>query len=181
MKLYEIRNTENEAVYVGITRNSLDARWRAHKHSSKSKHTPLYCMIRKYGIEKFYIILISEFQTEEDLLEAEKELIKQYRVSGKKCLNVLDGGESYFPIKDWEAHKALLREKRRGRKPALGMKHSDENKKLFSESGKKRWDIHGRYPEEVISFKFIEANIKFGISKTHYYRLKKLAENNDLS
>ncbi len=182
MKLYEIRNSINDAVYVGITRTSLEARYRAHKHSAKrGVVTPLYSLIRKYGFENFRIVLISEFQHETDLLAAEKALIQAYRISGSRCLNILDGGESYFPIKDWEAQKAKLRKARAGRKPALGMKHSDENKKLFSECGKRRWDMYGRYPSNVTDLSFKDAKVKYGISKTHYYRLKKLAKPNELS
>lgn len=182
MRLYEIRNSINDAVYVGITRNSLEQRFRSHKHAVKrGDMTPLYCMMRKYGFDKFEILLVSCFQFEADLLNAEKSLIKAYRDAGKKCLNVLDGGESYFPIKDWEEWKNKLKEGRKGRKPALGMKHSEENKKTFSECGKRRWDIYGRYPGEVVQFGFTEANKLFGISKTHYYRLRKLAQNNELS
>ena len=182
MKLYEITNSCNNAVYVGITRSTLASRYRAHKSSAKrGVMTPLYCTIRKYGFENFKITLISEFQHEADLLQAERELIKAYRESATPCLNVLDGGEAYFPIKDWELHKAKLRKARAGRKPALGMKHTEENKQVFSLAGKLRWDIYGRYPADVVDYSFKEAHAKFEISKTHYYRLKKQAENNDLS
>lgn len=181
MYLYEIRNTESNSVYVGITRNSLEQRFRSHKHSAKcSKKTPLYDAIRSKGFDKFSINLVKEYQTEEELLQAEKDLIKHHReFSG--CYNVLDGGEAYFPIKDWEAHKQKLRIARQGRKPALGMSHTEENKKKFSEFGKMRWDMYGRYPKDIISHSFLEANKLFGISKTHFYRLRKLAESNDLS
>jgi len=173
MYLYEIRNSENDAVYVGVTRNTLANRFRSHKHCSKSLHTPLYCAMRKYGFDKFKIVLIYEFETEKEMLKAEKDRIAFYRNIGVKCYNILDGGDSYFPIKDMEAHRAALRERRKGRKPALGMKHTDENKKLFSECGKARWDKYGRYPEDVISLSFKDAKLKYGISKTHYYRLVK--------
>lgn len=178
MKLYEIRNSENDAVYVGITRNSLVRRMASHRFSAKSKHTPLYCAMRKHGFDKFRIELIYEFEIESEMLKAEKDRIAFYRNIGVKCYNVLDGGESYFPIKDWEAHKAILREKRKGRQPALGMKHTDENKKKFSEFGKARWDKYGRYPEDIILLSFKDAKEKYGISRTHYYRL---AKDNDLS
>lgn len=180
MYLYEIRNSESSSVYVGVTRVSLDNRFRAHKHSAKrGDKTPLYDSIRQKGFDKFSIHLVAEFKTELEMLSAEKELIAYHRAIGK-CYNILDGGCSYFPIKDWEAHKARLKVARVGKKPALGMKHSEKNKELFSACGKRRWDLYGRYPEEVITYSFAEARDKFGISKTHYYRLRKLAENNDL-
>lgn len=181
MKLYEIRNSINAKVYVGITRNSLANRYRSHKHSAKSVKTPLYCAMRKYGFDKFRIELIEEFVSIKEMEDAEFDRIAKHRLDGVYLYNVLDGGASYFPVKDWEAHKAVLRERRKGRKPALGMKHSDENKELFSMFGKARWDKYGRYPNDVIDLPFKESNTRFGISKTHYYRLKKLAESNDLS
>lgn len=181
MYLYEIRNTESDSVYVGVTRTSLDARFRAHKCSAKrGTKTPLYDSMRSKGADKFSIHLVAEFKTEKEMLCAEKDLIAYHRRVGT-CYNILDGGASYFPIKDWEAHKEKLKAARKGKKPALGMKHSEENKKVFSKFGKLRWDIHGRYPKEVIDYSFVEASKKFGISKTHYYRLRKLAENNELS
>ena len=182
MYLYEIRNTANNAVYVGITRSSLAARWRAHKSASKrGVKSILYDAMRSIGFDKFYITEISKFDNEKNLLQAEKDLIKFHRQSSEKCYNILDGGEAYFPIKDWDVHKAKLRIARAGRKPALGMQHTEDNKKKFSDFGKMRWDIHGRYPNDVVDYSFIEASKKFGISKTHYYRLRKLANPNEVS
>lgn len=181
MYLYEIRNTESNSVYVGITRSSLDQRFRSHKHSAKSgAKTPLYDSIRAKGFDKFTINLVKVCLTEEELLASEKDLIQQHRLSGK-CYNILDGGAAYFPIKDWDKQKLKLRASRAGRKPALGMSHTEDNKKLFSQFGKMRWDIYGRYPKDVISYSFVVANKMFGISKTHFYRLRKLAESNALS
>lgn len=182
MYLYEIRNKINSAVYVGITRSSLKQRWRGHLYSARSnKKSILYDAMRSIGEEHFYILEIKSFDTEADLLQSEKDLIKYHREFSEKCYNILDGGESYFPIYDWETHKAKLRIARAGRKPALGMKHTEENKKAFGEFGKLRWDLYGRYPDDVVNYSFKEASAKFGISKTHYYRLRKLAENNELS
>ena len=60
------------------------------------------------------------------------------------------------------------------------MKHTEENKKKFGEFGKLRWDKYGRYPDTVVNLSFIEANKQHGISKTHYYRLRKLANTSDV-
>ena len=182
MYLYEIRNTVNKSVYVGITRNKVSIRWSAHKSAAKrGVKSILYDAMRSLGVDNFYITLVKSFDNEDDLLDAEKELINHHRSSDEKCYNILDGGEGYFPIKDWDAQRAKLKIARAGRKPALGMKHSDENKIKFGVFGKMRWDLYGRYPKDVIQLSFKEASIKHGISKTHYYRLRKLAETNDLS
>lgn len=49
-------------------------------------------------------------------------------------------------IKHTEETKKKLKEKRRGKKPALGMKHSDEFKKLASERMKLQWKNGLRKP-----------------------------------
>lgn len=178
MYLYEIVNTETPDVYVGIARKSIRSRWAAHKAASKKYNWAVYALMRQHGIDKFSCVEIARFENEQELLAAEKDRILFRRKEGN-CLNVLDGGEPYFPIKDKEQWKAKLREKRKGRKPALGMKHSEENKKFFSECSKKRWDTHGRYPD-VSTLSFKEAKEKLGISKTHYYRLKR-GKNSELA
>ena len=179
MKLYEIRNTENKSIYVGITRTTLDARWRAHKCAAKrGTRSIIYDAMRSFGIDKFTIHPVSDFESEEELLQAERDLIKFHRDSSEKCYNILDGGASYFPIQDRQAWKVKLSAARQGKKPALGMKHTDENRKKFSEFGKLRWDMYGRYPEEVVGLKYKDAHTKYGISKTHYYRLRKQALTN---
>ena len=83
-----------------------------------------------------------------------------------------------LPIKNW---KKKLSKSRKGRKPALGMKHSKENKILFSKISNEYWGTQITYKWE--DFKHLshkEAKKQFGISTTHYYRLKKRFETNDL-
>lgn len=182
MYLYKIVNTKNENVYVGITRTSIYNRWKAHKSAARrGVKSMLYDAMRSYGIEVFKIEVIAEFNNEQELLQAEKDMIAYYRNLLGKTYNILDGGESHFPIKDKEEWRLKMIKGRQGKKPALGMKHTEENKRKFGEFGKLRWDLYGRYPEEVLDYSFSEAHKKFGISKTHYYRLRKeRAKSNDL-
>ena len=170
-------------MYIGIT-NNLSRRFACHKSSARAgKKTPLYDCMRKYGIDSFLICLVKEFETLSEVQQAEIEAIAYARANNWKILNLADGGECGYVVPEerkaeW---KANLSKARQGRKPALGMKHTDETKKLCGEYGKLRWDMYGRYPEEVIQYSFKEAKDKFGISKTHYYRLLKRAKSNDLS
>lgn len=174
MFLYKIINELNGHVYIGITRGSIKQRWASHKSCARRGiKSKLYDAMRSYGLDAFSIEVIATFTSEDELLQAEKAAITQYRNLHGSTYNILDGGESYFPIHDKEAWRAKLKEKRQGRKPALGMKHTDENKAKFSASGKYRWDLYGRYPDEVTEYSFKDAHAKFGISKTHYYRLRK--------
>ncbi len=107
------------------------------------------------------------------MLLAEEQTIRYIKAAKIKTYNIKNGGSKVFGIRNKDSWKLKLKEKRVGRKPALGMKHTEANKKRFGEFGKQRWDKYGQYPSEVLEYSFLEANKKFGISKTHYYRLRK--------
>lgn len=78
--------------------------------------------------------------------------------------------------------KSKLSEKRKGRKPALGMQHTDENRALFQKLSREYWSTQHTYCwDDIKDLSFREANEKYGISKTHYYRLRKRSKTNDLA
>lgn len=174
MYLYKITNTITNSIYIGITINCLSKRFNAHKCSAKrGTKSSLYDAMRTYGSSNFKIETLNTFSNKEKLYKAEKNAIKSFKKSGYKLYNILEGGASYFPVVDIEAWKNKLKVKRVGRKPALGMTHTDENKKLFSEVSRAYWDTQIVYDcDEIIKYSFKEANSKFGISKTHYYRIR---------
>lgn len=177
--VYIIESDLTQKFYIGYT-NNYKLRWNSHKNScNRGVKTKLYDCMRKYGFDNFEMVLVESFLSKDQAIRFEKKLISQYQTNS---LNIALGGEGGFVVP--EEKKLLWQKKlskaRQGRKPALGMKHTDENKKIFSESGKKRWDMYGRYPKEVISYSFKDANKLYGISKTHYYRLLKQAKSNDL-
>lgn len=171
-KLYRIKRQDSLKSYIGITKNSLQKRWASHKYSARSgKKSPLYNSIRKYGAESFSITLLQEFDTWQDCCTAEISLIKEEK---EKLFNLAAGGDGGFVVTNKELWKEKLRKARAGRKPSLGMKHTEENKKLFSECSKRR---KLKYEGELPST-FKEASL-LGISKTHYYRLRR-AKSRDL-
>lgn len=179
-KLYYMVSPSTNGFYIGITGCSLRERLAGHKYSAKTSRKRLYCAMRRY--KDFCIVLVKSFSSREACCEAEKEHIADAKGKGLKVYNHTSGGEVGFRVEmvDKESWRAKLAVARKGRTPALGMKHTEENKILFSKFGKRRWDIHGRYPKDVTQHSFSEAKKLFGISKTHYYRLKR-AELNELS
>ena len=168
--LYLIENTVTGEEYIGITKN---LKQRVSAHLSKSRNNPrthLYRSMSKYGSDSFVFTAICK-GSEEYIVGLEKVWIAVFQPT----YNVSSGGEvgGAVPQFKHEQWVGKLKAARAGRTPALNMRHTDENKKLFSECGKKRWDICGRYPDCVIDIPFKDANTKYGISRTHYYRLKK--------
>lgn len=177
--VYKLYDPESSKYYIGFT-SDLTKRMISHKWCViKGKKSKLYDYARKHGFDSFILEVLYESEDRDSALQKEIELID---LGDELCLNLALGGEGGYviPEKIKDSWKEKLKAKRKGRKPALGMKHTDDNKKLFSEFSKKRWDTYGRYPNEVTDYSFKEASSKFGISKTHYYRLLKQAKANDL-
>lgn len=181
MKLYQYKNKVTGNKYYGITEN-LKRRCATHRHRAKSgDKTKFYDAVRRYGWDNFELEVLAEGD-KESMAAKEIELI----TNDPDCYNLHKGGHIGFDVrtkgpeavKEW---KAKLKKARKGKKPALGMKHTEETKKLCGQYGKLRWDIYGRYPKEVLDYGFTEANRRYGISKTHYYRLRKAAAANDRS
>jgi group I intron endonuclease len=173
-QIYRIVNTINGHFYIGMTKNSLAYRFAGHKHSAKSgKKSKLYDAMRSYGIDNFIIEPLEKFDTRQECCVREIELIAKH----DNLYNLASGGEGGFAILNVEEWKAKLRKARKGRQPALGMKHTEENKKFFSECAKRKaLKYEGELPKT-----YKEANALLGISKTHYYRLVKRARISDPS
>lgn len=173
-QLYRIANTRSGRSYIGMTKVGYKRRFVQHLSAAKrGVKSPLYDAIRSYGKDLFVVELIEEVDTKQECCEKEIALIS----AEQNLYNLASGGEGGFVISNVEEWKQKLREKRKGRRPALGMKHTDENKKFFSECSKRRKLLY----DVALPDTFKEANTLYGISKTHYYRLVKRAKASDLS
>jgi group I intron endonuclease len=169
-KLYKIVNKINNHIYIGMTKLTIEKRFSVHKSCVKSlnKTTKLYNAMRSYGVENFEIFLINTFKDKISCEKAEIETIKELGY-----YNMAEGGSGGFVISNIKEWKEKLSIKRKGRTPALGLTHTKENKELFKKVSKKYWETQKTYKWE--DFKHLthkEAKIQFGISTTHYYRLK---------
>lgn len=175
---YIITNTINNNLYVGITKN-IDNRWRAHKSRARriSSNSYLYNAMKKYGIENFTIEEVGLFGNLKDCQDFETSTISFFRDTEIPNYNMHNGGTAGYSMKDddrYEEWKINLSLGRQGRTPALGMKHTKENKELFSKVSDAYWATQEVYDiDRVSKLSFKEANALYGISKTHYYRLKR--------
>lgn len=180
-KVYYLVSPSTPKYYIGMTKNKLSTRLIQHQSSARSgKNTPLYAAMRKY--QDFTIVLVNEFSHREDCCNREIELIASALENGFPILNLSPGGDGGYcvPEEDKPDWIAKLKAKRVGRKPALGMKHSPENRELFSKVSKEYWSTQETYPsDEICKLSFQEAKKLFGISKTHYYRLLKRSLTSD--
>ena len=89
-KVYCIRNSVNDEIYVGSTTQRLSKRFSKHKSDMKVLTGKLYQEIINVGVENFYIELIENYpcNSKEELNKREGEYIRQmgtlnYQVSGR--------------------------------------------------------------------------------------------------
>lgn len=178
--LYRLTNTVSGTVYYGISKDPKQ-RFARHKHVALKRKlkSKLASAMLSYGVDKFALDIVEEFTSRQDAYDAEVNIIAYNKANGVKSYNLHPGGSGGFSIyekseEEIEQWRAKKRKARQGQTPALGMKHTEETKKLCGKYGKLRWDIYGRYDvNSVLSLRCVDAMRKYGISKTHYYRLKK--------
>lgn len=94
-KIYTMVNDVNDILYVGSTAQlRLISRMTNHNRSSKTKSSPLYIAMQKFGIEHFRIILHHAFPcTSRDELEAEEyRTMDGLIAAGKQLYNSIIGG-----------------------------------------------------------------------------------------
>ena len=89
-KIYCIRNSINDEIYVGSTTQRLSKRFSKHKSDMKVLSGKLYQKMNNVGIENFYIELIENYpcNSKEELNKREGEYIRKmgtlnYQVSGR--------------------------------------------------------------------------------------------------
>ena len=178
-KVYKIVNKVNGKYYIGMTKQTLIKRFSQHKQNAKmGKNTYLYNAIRKYGNDNFEIELLLECSNKEECCNLEIEYISK----NKNGYNLAPGGEGGFVVQDIKSWKCKLKESRKDKTPFLGKTHSEEAKKKCSEASKLYWGSQQTYSwEDIKKYSYKEAKEKFGISTTHYYRLKNKSEEKPLS
>ena len=179
--LYYLVSEKSNGLYVGVTSN-IKQRLASHRWCANKGNTrPLYTHMRELGVNNFVIWTVQSYKNKNEAYLAEEVEIRRLRQdTGNNILNVASGGLGGYVVPEEykEIWRAKLIKARKGRKPALGMKHTEENKRLFAECNKRKIP---KYPKDIITLTFKEANEQYNISKTHYYRLLKQAKSNDLS
>ena len=107
-KIYCIRNSVDDDLYVGSSCQALSKRWQKHKDSltTYKKDRKLYSKMNELGVDNFYIELIEEYPCDnvEQLRRREGEIIREW----KPILNKQIAGRT---INEWrEDNKEHIQE-----------------------------------------------------------------------
>ena len=119
-------------VYVGSTGRTFKIRFAEHKQNlNADNHRCRYLQFawNKHGENAFTFIAVAQIPADEKQLEAaETAVINWHKENGYIVYNSAPVAGSTLGYRFTEEQRAVLREKRVGRKPALGMIMSDEHK-----------------------------------------------------
>lgn len=131
-----------ELRYVGYSSN-IDRRLKEHHRgcylkNNSHKNNWIKSLLAKG--QKAELIIIEEYETEEELPQAEIDMIAYYRFIGCDLTNTTDGGDGRKGYKHSEETKNKISKRHKGRIAwNKGIKHSDETKRKIYESGKRRY------------------------------------------
>ena len=93
--IYKFQNKINKKIYIGFTTQTLNNRLRIHRRTTKEKKLNplgLHHDIKKFGLSKFSIETIAEFENLKELARAEINFIKKYNSLAPKGYNLNPGG-----------------------------------------------------------------------------------------
>ena len=132
--VYQHKNKINGKVYIGITSQEPEKRWRNGEGYQSSPH--FYAAIQKYGWDNFeHNILFKNF-TKEEACKKEQELIKKFNSMNREFgYNSTSGGDIFVMN---EETKQKISQALIGNKNNLGHPCSEEKKKKISEAQKGR-------------------------------------------
>jgi group I intron endonuclease len=148
--VYGIRLLGQEEVrYIGMTTKSLEQRAKEHKKAARlGKKYPVYDWIRRHGSDSIEVFAIEEAKG--NLEDREVYWIAYYKKSGSRLLNLTNGGSGpnghVWTKEQRQKHSLKMKEVvnrpevaekiRQNRNIVYGAKHSEEQKKKWSEQRK---------------------------------------------
>ena len=135
--VYIIRNEVNGKYYIG---ESVRMKTRMTAHISSRKQL-IARSIQKYGVENFSIeVYYLEHFKKKDLIDLEEQMIKRYDCLHPKGYNILPCGTDQSGVVFSEERLKKMSEFMKGKRYALGYKHTEETKRKISlmQKGKKK-------------------------------------------
>jgi len=150
--IYKTTNTTNGKYYIGIHNEDANNQNGFYYGSGKA----LKAALKRYGKENFTRETLFVYNTLEEAIEKEKEIVTEEFVSDSGNYNLTVGGGVPPNSKTWwtETHSKKLSEKMKGNSFKLGIKESEETKAKKSKSMQEsttigRWQRTEKHKKEI--------------------------------
>jgi group I intron endonuclease len=132
--VYKLTNTKTGKGYVGQTVQTLSARWVEHASHARNKTTDSYIgrAINKYGSEAFYVEVLHECESREELDFVEILYIVLLNTKVPQGYNMAEGGSGLSGWKNSKGHTPTEETRHKlsiagkGNTNALGKKYPEE-------------------------------------------------------
>jgi len=159
--IYRITNKENNKCYIGLTKFSLERRWKEHIKDSRKLDSHFHRAVFHYGCDCWNLEIIEEVEDVVLLVEREKYWINYYNTfNSAKGYNSTSGGEFFEHSEDTK--KLLSSIRQGGNNPFFGKKHSEEFKQLMAVRNKgKNNPNYGKCCSTETKRKIKEANMLY--------------------
>lgn len=132
--VYQHKNKINGKIYIGITMQKPEQRWRYGEGYKSSPH--FYAAIQKYGWDNFEHNILFQNLTKEEACKKEQEFIAKFNSINREFgYNSTSGGEIFVMN---EETKQKISQAMMGNKNGLGHPCSEEKKRKISEAQKGR-------------------------------------------
>ena len=130
--VYQHKNKINGKIYIGITMQKPEQRWRYGEGYKSSPH--FYAAIQKYGWDNFEHNILFQNLTKEEACKKEQELITKFNSINREFgYNSTSGGEIFVMN---EETKQKISQAMMGNKNGLGHPCSEEKKRKISKAQK---------------------------------------------
>lgn len=139
-KIYVIKNTINDLVYIGSTTQTLENRWLNHMNDRLKKNQKIYRAMGELGYKNFYIDPIEPYpcNSKFELWNREKHLIKEYD-------SVNNGYNERLPNRSQKEYREdnidFIKEYRK-------KQYQEQREEILAEHKKDRQDNPEKYKEQ---------------------------------
>lgn len=152
--IYKITNCINQKLYIGLTINDAETRFKKHKSMIYSNGcSALYEAFKKYGVENFIVETICFSSNKKELMSLEKHYISELNTVSPNGYNLTSGGEN---CKVTEETKKKISKALKGRKikwaekVSIGVKKLWEGEEYRTKQTEQRKQKRGKYRDGII-------------------------------
>lgn len=185
--IYKITNCINQKLYIGLTINDAETRFKKHKSMIYSNGcSALYEAFKKYGVENFIVETICFSSNKKELMSLEKHYISELNTVSPNGYNLTSGGEN---CKVTDETKKKISKALKGRKikwaekVSIGVKKLWEGEEYRTKQTEQRKQKRGKYRDGIIKEKLRKKIDIQSFTKDYYsyMDLKQMVINYDIS